>query len=68
MTTESSEKAHDTDIQRDKDETKAPPFSNYWRVLSYGGRFEHIGLLLATVCAAASGVVSNSRILITDES
>lgn len=38
------------------EKTIRPPVSNYWRILSYGTRLEHGGLLLGICCAAASGV------------
>lgn len=39
-----------------KKKTKSPPFSNYWRILSFGTQVEHGALLVAIGCAAASGV------------
>lgn len=38
------------------DDIKRPPVSNYWRILSFGTRREHVVLILAITCAAASGV------------
>ncbi|KAK5102812.1 hypothetical protein LTS08_003613 [Lithohypha guttulata] len=42
--------------QLDAEETKTPPFSNYRRILAFGTRIEHAGILVAIACAAASGV------------
>ncbi|MCJ1287352.1 hypothetical protein MMC26_006701 [Xylographa opegraphella] len=40
------------------DETKdpSPGFGNFWRILSFGSRPEHVLLVIAIACAAASGV------------
>lgn len=42
--------------EKAKEKEKAPPFSNYWRILSFGNRAEHAFLVVALCSAAASGV------------
>src|SRR5690348_12804609 len=41
--------------EEEKDEEKAVPVSNYWRILSFGTRVNHCVLLIALASAAASG-------------
>jgi ATP-binding cassette, subfamily B (MDR/TAP), member 1 len=39
-----------------EDKSAKVPVSNYWRILSFGNRSEHLFLLIALGCALASGV------------
>jgi ATP-binding cassette subfamily B (MDR/TAP) protein 1 len=41
--------------ETEKEEEKAAPVSNYWRILSFGTRVNHCVLLVALASAAASG-------------
>jgi hypothetical protein len=41
---------------KEKEEEKAAPFSNYWRILGFGTRTNHCILFVAASAAAASGV------------
>ena len=47
---------HSQHDQREKEKQKKVPISNYWRVLSFGDRNDHLVLLLALGSALGSGV------------
>lgn len=49
-------KSATTKAGEEKEKVKGPPFSNYWRILSFGTKIEHVLLFVAFACAAASGV------------
>lgn len=40
----------------DTKSTPRPPLSNYWRVLSFGSRTDHVLIIVAICASAASGV------------
>jgi len=54
--TSSSPEGHAQDGEKKKEREKKVPISNYWRILSFGNRNDHLVLLLALASALASGV------------
>lgn len=42
--------------EKEKEEQKAAPISNYWRILSFGSRVNHCLMLAALGASVASGV------------
>jgi ATP-binding cassette, subfamily B (MDR/TAP), member 1 len=45
-----------TEAEKEAAEPTKAPLSNYWRILSYGSRGEHLIMLAAFLASSASGV------------